>query len=215
MLYYPYRSPDWIYLRPRAITRELLNLLDPDAEIASALMRNKTANLEKLEAEYATLLKQKAELDAQAARSGDRMTQIVMGSVVAQFFLFGRLIFWDLSWDVMEPVAYITAFSYGTLGWAWYTIARADIAEYGTIAGRYVSGKSLKLYEQNNFSLAHFQAVEQEILEHQNTLKAYGVDRLKKRPYPIQCTPAIAFETETPAEAVAGGENLNAAASKI
>jgi hypothetical protein len=52
VLYYSHRAPDWIYLKPRAITRELLHMLDPDGTLSTALMKNKTADLEKLEAEY-------------------------------------------------------------------------------------------------------------------------------------------------------------------
>ena len=48
VLYYPHRAPDWIYLKPRAVTRELLHLLDPDGIIAASLMQSKTANLREL-----------------------------------------------------------------------------------------------------------------------------------------------------------------------
>lgn len=53
VLYYPQRAPDWVYLKPRAITRELLHMLDPDGTVTSALMRNKAADLAKLEQECA------------------------------------------------------------------------------------------------------------------------------------------------------------------
>jgi hypothetical protein len=119
VLYYPHRAPNFIFLRPRAVTRELLNLLDPDGSIASALMQNKTANLAKLEAEYAELSRQKAVLDETAMRRGNRWVKIMMGSVVVQAAVMTRLIWWDLSWDVMEPIAYLLGFSYLTFGWGW------------------------------------------------------------------------------------------------
>ena len=59
-------------------------MLDPEGDVASALMRNKTANLEKLEAEYAALTTKKEELDALAEQAGTRWTRIFMGSAVAQ-----------------------------------------------------------------------------------------------------------------------------------
>ncbi len=94
-----------IYLRPRAITRELLHMLDPDGVVTAALMRNKAADLAKLEQEYEALSKTKAEIDARALTYG------VMAAVTLQGLVMARLIWWDLSWDVMEPVAYLIGFT--------------------------------------------------------------------------------------------------------
>jgi len=168
VLYYPHRAPNYIFLRPRAVTRELLNLLDPDGTIASALMQNKTANLAKLEAEYAELSRQKAALDETALRRGNRWVKIMMGSVVVQAAVMTRLIWWDLSWDVMEPVAYLLGFSYLTFGWGWYLVSRADIAEYGSIAGRLISSSKQKLYAKSGFSLDKYTKVGEEIERQKN-----------------------------------------------
>jgi hypothetical protein len=186
VLYYPYRAPNWVYLRPRAITRELLHKLDPDGSLAASLMRNKTANLAKLEEEYLQLSELKAGYDAQALAKGNRWTKIMMGSVIAQILIMGRLIFWDLSWDIMEPVSYLLAFTYMTFGWAYYTINKDDIAEYGTIAGRLVSSQEQKIYLKNNFSVEKYNQVSEEILQAKATLKSYGVVTVAdKKQYPI------------------------------
>lgn len=100
-----------IYLRPRAITRELLHMLDPDGVVTAALMRNKAADLAKLEQEYEALSKTKAEIDARALHKGYRWTYGVMAAVTLQGLVMARLIWWDLSWDVMEPVAYLIGFT--------------------------------------------------------------------------------------------------------
>ena len=137
-------------------------------------------------------------MDALAMRKGDRWTKVMMGGVVVQGIIMGRLIWWDLSWDVMEPVAYLMAFSYAAFGWAFYTISKDDIAEYGTVAGKYVANTTTKLYEQNGFSLKHYKEVEEQIAEMKRTLKAYGVvPKEDRKEYPIPCvaaTPNVAAD---------------------
>ncbi len=92
-LYYPHRAP-YIYLRPRAVTRELLRLLDPEGSVAAALMENKTADLEKLEAEYEVLKQKKALLDDVAFRKGSRWVKAMMVGVAVQAAVMTRLIWW-------------------------------------------------------------------------------------------------------------------------
>ncbi len=210
VLYYPHRAPNYIFLRPRAVTRELLNLLDPDGTIAAALMQTKTTNLAKLEAQYAELTKQKQALDEAAARKGSRWVKIMMASVVAQAAIMTRLIWWELSWDVMEPVAYLLGFSYLTFGWGWYLVSRDDIAEYGSIAGKYISSSKQKLYNKNGFSLDAYTKIGDEIERQKSTLKSFGVVRPKDRrfAYPIPAKP-VEFNNET-----APQPTLNAAAIK-
>lgn len=236
VLYYPQKSPDWVmaldivkttigvlfltffppflkvYLKPRAITRELLHMLDPDGSVAAgsnsfplrlffffffcsppfcdryqtALMANKAADLAKLEEEYENLSVLKRDLDAKASRSGHRWTWGVTAAVTGQGILMARLIWWDLSWDVMEPIAYLLSFSYMTLGWAYFVIARDDIAEYGTLAGRYIRSAQRRLYAKANFSEENYKALETKIADYKRTLKLYGVVPAKeKKDYPI------------------------------
>ena len=85
----------------------------------------------------------------------------------------------------MEPVSYILAFSYIGVGWTFYTLNKQDIAEYGTIAGRYVANKSNQLYEKNGFSITEYEKLGEEITRQKKTLKLYGVD-LDKKAYPIE-----------------------------
>lgn len=121
------------------------------------------------------MTKTKRALDEVAMSRGQRWTYGVVAAVTAQGALMARLIWWDLSWDVMEPIAYLLSFTYLTFGWAYFVIARDDIAEYGTIAGRYVHGVKNKLYAKAGFSQEAYDALSERILTQKKTLKAYGV----------------------------------------
>lgn len=178
-------------------------MLDPDGVVTSALMRNKAADLAKLEAEYAALTKVKQDLDARALRKGHGWTYGVMAAVTLQGLLMARLIWWDLSWDVMEPIAYLIGFtyvsrrssfspgfslgrSYMTFGWAYFVIARDDIAEYGTVAGKYVANATRKLYAKAAFSQESYDALREKIALTKRNLKAYGVvPAAERKNYPI------------------------------
>jgi hypothetical protein len=73
-----------------------------------------------------------------------------------------------------------------TFGWAYFVIARDDIAEYGTVAGKYINSTKRKLYAKAKFSVEAFEALQEQISAHKRTLKAYGVvPRGERKEYPI------------------------------
>ena len=109
-------APDYVYLKPREVTRELYRLLDPDGAVAKSMVAAKAHDLQELEREYAKMKAVKDEIDSLAKKSAMRRTWATIGLLVLQGGVMARLIWWDLSWDVMEPVAYLIGFSYMTFG---------------------------------------------------------------------------------------------------
>lgn len=45
-----------------------------------------------------------------------------------QTIVVTRLTFWDLSWDVMEPICYINSFALSALGVYWFAFTKVDPA---------------------------------------------------------------------------------------
>ncbi len=92
------------------------------------------------------------------------------------------------------------SFSYLTLGWGWYLVARDDIAEYGSIAGRYISSSKEKLYAKAGFSLPAFIKMGEDIEQRKATLKSFGVVRPKDRKwsYPLPLTKGPDKSAEVP-----------------
>jgi hypothetical protein len=136
---------------------------------------------------YEILKQKKTVLDEIAHQRGSRWVKVMMAGVVVQAALMTRLIWWDLSWDVMEPVAYLMGFTYLTFGWGWYLVSRDDIAEYGSIAGKYISSSKQRLYSKSGFSLPIFLKMGEDIEQQKQTLKSFGVVRPKDRrfAYPL------------------------------
>lgn len=60
---------------------------------------------------------------------------------------------------------------YLTLGWGWFLISKEDVAEYGSIAGKYISSTKQRLYAKNGFSLQAYTKMAEEIENRKITLK--------------------------------------------
>ena len=203
VLYYPKKSPNWIYLKPRAITRELLSMLDPDGSVSKALVAKKAETLVGLQKTFNGLNEEKLTMDIQAEKSSRKWTWAVIGGMGIQGAVLTRLIWWDLSWDVMEPVTYLMAFSYMTFGWAYYTLSKDDIAEYGTLAGRFVRNSKKKLYKKAGFDEGAFYELQNEIVNKKNILKSYGVILEEdKSSYPLPVSELRASPPQQEAEEI-------------
>jgi hypothetical protein len=51
--------------------------------------------------------------------------------VLLQLAAFYRLTYWELSWDVMEPVAYILSLAYSLMAYMYFLITRGSYLDYG------------------------------------------------------------------------------------
>lgn len=66
------------------------------------------ARIEEISAELAPLEAQRAQIERQARLWRGFVAWSGLVLMVAQLALFARLTYWELSWDVMEPVSYFT-----------------------------------------------------------------------------------------------------------
>jgi calcium uniporter protein, mitochondrial len=64
------------------------------------------ARIEEISAQLAPLEVQRAQIDRQARLWRGLVAWSGLGLMIAQFAIFARLTYWELSWDVMEPVSY-------------------------------------------------------------------------------------------------------------
>jgi len=67
-----------------------------------------------------------------ADKQVQRIVWTVFFGVGFQFVLFARLTWWDLSWDVMEPVSYFTSVAETVIaGYFWFMFTGAEYAHMG------------------------------------------------------------------------------------
>ena len=105
--------------------------------------------------ELAELEEQKAEIDRKADSLVRRELWAGLGYLVVQTAAFMRLTFWELSWDVMEPICfYVTSF-YFMLGYAFFLRTSKEPSFEGFFQSRF-SAKQKRLIKACNFDLEKY-----------------------------------------------------------
>lgn len=101
------------------------------------------------------LQKKKEEIDMLAHKQVRRILWSGLGFLVAQIGLFFRLTFWELSWDIMEPIAFFTTTAGLIAGYAYFLITSRD-PTYQDLLKRLFLSRQRKLMQKNNFSMEKY-----------------------------------------------------------
>lgn len=109
--------------------------------------------------EFAWLQKEKDEIDRIAHRQVRNMLWGALGVFSVQSVLFFRLTFWDLSWDVMEPITFFVTSSSLLAGFFFFVITRRD-PSYHDLMHTILSSKQRKLIKKRNFNLERFKELQ-------------------------------------------------------
>ncbi|CAI9300928.1 unnamed protein product [Lactuca saligna] len=95
------------------------------------------------------------EIDMLAHKQVRRILWMGLGLSLAQISLFFRLTFWDLSWDVMEPIAFFTTASGLIIGYAYFLFTLRD-PTYQDLLKRLFLSRRRKLMKKHNFDMVRF-----------------------------------------------------------
>lgn len=105
--------------------------------------------------ELEELEKQKGEIDRKAESLVRRELWGGLGFLVVQTAGFMRLTFWELSWDVMEPICFYVTSMYFMAGYAFFLRTSREPSFEGFFESRFRT-KQKKLMEMNNFDLSRY-----------------------------------------------------------
>lgn len=94
--------------------------------------------------------KQKAAIDKKADALVRRELWCGLGYMVVQTAAFMRLTFWELSWDVMEPICFYVTSMYCMAGYAFFLRTSKEPSFEGFYKSRF-SVKQKKLMKLHNF----------------------------------------------------------------
>lgn len=108
---------DTVYLRPEDIAAIVMQVLPGGREDASK-------KLSAIEIELSELDKQHQQLDKAAKVFTYRFLLAGYAILFIQLVGFVRLTWWELSWDVMEPIAYIISLFYSLVGYTYFLATR-------------------------------------------------------------------------------------------
>lgn len=133
---------DCVYLRPEQVARVMENVLP--------LLKNpRREELEEME-------KQKAEIDAEAEKIVRREIWGGLGFMSFQTAYLMWLTFWELSWDVMEPICFFLTSTYFLAGYAFFLTTSSDPTFEGFFHARFKTTQK-RLMKKRNFDLERFE----------------------------------------------------------
>lgn len=98
---------------------------------------------------------QKTEIDQKAESLVRRELWGGLGFLVMQTAGFMRLTFWELSWDVMEPICFYVTSAYFMAGYAFFLRTSIEPSFEGFYHSRFVA-KQKKLMKLHNFDIARY-----------------------------------------------------------
>jgi len=163
---------DYIFLKPvefnKTVTRILAQLSD-DTYLRDQVA-TKQAELSQLRAELQPLEDQRAQLEHKAHRSANTYLWLGFGYCVIQGALVARLTWWELSWDVMEPVTYMLTFATVLIGYSYFVMTGSEYTFEGlrkTLEKR----KLAKLLKRKQFDEETYKKLQEALLLREDEVK--------------------------------------------
>lgn len=109
----------------------------------------------RLKEELEAMEEQKAAIDQKADVMVRRELWLGLAYMVIQTAAFMRLTFWELSWDVMEPICFYVTSIYCMAGYAFFLRTSKEPSFEGFFQSRF-SSKQKRLMKLNNFDLEKY-----------------------------------------------------------
>ncbi|KAI3922038.1 hypothetical protein MKX01_005727 [Papaver californicum] len=133
-----------VFLHPEEVTRAIGGIIPLPLAPNDAQKKE----LEKME-------KEKAQIDARAEALVRRELWGGLAFFTAQTAAFLRLTFWELSWDVMEPICFYVTSMYFMAGYTFFLRTSKEPTLQGFFESRFIS-KRKQLMKMKNFDIKRF-----------------------------------------------------------
>ncbi|KAK8955214.1 hypothetical protein KSP40_PGU019670 [Platanthera guangdongensis] len=152
-----------VFLRPDQMNTEsntqsvflCLSILQLAKAIENIIPMSLSSEHDPRKEELAELERKKAMIDKLAEAGARRELWCGLGFLAAQTAAFMRLTFWELSWDVMEPICfYVTSF-YFMAGYVFFMRTSTDPSFEGFFSRRFAA-KQRRLMKARDFDLRRF-----------------------------------------------------------
>ncbi|XP_075501283.1 calcium uniporter protein 3, mitochondrial-like [Primulina tabacum] len=132
-----------VFLRPQQVMKAIQGLI-PLSSLHTAL--NDPTILE----EFQEMEQQKSAIDKKAEALAKRELWCGLGFLVVQTAAFMRLTFWELTWDVMEPICFYVTSMYFMCGYAFFLRTSKEPSFEGFFQSRF-NTKQKRLMKLRNF----------------------------------------------------------------
>jgi len=121
----------YVLLKPDELAQSFAKLLDIKGNFTKDFVAKKQQELEALTKEAHAFEQRKSELAQRAARNADMCLFSSLLFLGAQGFAVARLTWWELSWDIMEPVTYMLTFTAVFGGFVYFNYTKRDYTYEG------------------------------------------------------------------------------------
>ncbi|CAE6373844.1 unnamed protein product [Rhizoctonia solani] len=126
-----------------------IHVLVPSFRSRTRFLRQR---LEHVSNELSKMEQVKRDCDHIAHRSARRLALGGFAMLLVYFGGVARLTFWDLGWDIMEPVTYLSGLTWIIGGYLWFLYQGREVS-YSSLLKQSVSTRRARLYESNGLDL--------------------------------------------------------------
>lgn len=160
-----------LIVKPAELTASVLKLLDIHGKYSHKFIADATTKLAALQEELKPLEATRSDIVKRAYAHADRILLLCFGYLLLQGAAVARLTWWELSWDIMEPVTYMLTFSTAALGFSYFLFTKNEYT-YESLRDRLARRRRDKLFKKLGFDENKYQSLLQQIESLKEDLKA-------------------------------------------
>jgi len=146
---------DYVHVKPGIIHDMVLEYVDPSRNHLKTALEEQKKLLADTLRDAEDIFKQNNEIEVKAIRSANIKTFLTLGALVGFAGLLARLIWWELSWDIMEPITYYMSLIMGIWGLFYFAIKRKEYT-YENLYDSWKINKRQALKKKLNFNQEKF-----------------------------------------------------------
>ncbi|WIA32137.1 hypothetical protein OEZ86_002987 [Tetradesmus obliquus] len=139
-----------VYLKPQEVSELVYRTLPTDPAQARR-------NLSAIEQELTLMHKEHKQLRSTAKRWPRFWLWAGFGVLSFQLTAFIYLTYWELSWDVMEPIGYMLSLTYSLLAYFYFLVTRGNYFDYGPFEEYWTQQQLEKRMAEKGFDLDRYQ----------------------------------------------------------
>ena len=145
---------DTIWLKPQQLYERVMHSLGQHTPRA--------ARLDTLRKEFQALDQQWRDIVASGHSRANLWIRLSLLALMAQGGLVARLTWWELSWDIMEPITYMLTFGTAFMGMSYFALTGAEYS-YESLHATFARRRREKLIRRLNFDSEKYNQLSKEI----------------------------------------------------
>lgn len=178
-----------VFLKPNELNNTVHHLLEHYSPAVLKLQAEAVqAEIGSLTQQLEPLKRERDKLEHKATRRANIYIGAGFGYCVLQFLAIGRLTWWELSWDVMEPVTYMLTFATALIGYSFFVFTGSEYTFEGlkrTLKERRLN----KLIKKTGFDEAKFKQLHLALQNKETKLHKILDEITHNGPLPLPSTP--------------------------